>query len=260
MKDLEPDQTIYFENYQRYNQQGYMSWPVNLHEFKHDPTGLPLLPLAKYGMMTGGTNNPGENKYLLKKGDVVDLVLVNHAETWLPELGTVDQHIWHLHGMKFWILGYGPGRFNRTDPAHQALLNLNNPAKSDMGGLYQFGTYFGGTPLASVENITAGPNLTANCEINDPREGCKYQYAPMGWTVLRIKAENPGVWAFHCHVLWHYLLNLKAFIIIAPEEVPDMPEGMPLTCGSPNLWDIVRGQAGLTANNTRLEGQFKTLA
>lgn len=24
-----------------------------------------------------------------------------------------------------------------------------------------------------------------------------------GWVLLRFVADNPGVWLFHCHVLWH---------------------------------------------------------
>jgi FtsP/CotA-like multicopper oxidase with cupredoxin domain len=29
-------------------------------------------------------------------------------------------------------------------------------------------------------------------------------YIPaQGYVVLRIKADNLGIWFFHCHVLWH---------------------------------------------------------
>jgi FtsP/CotA-like multicopper oxidase with cupredoxin domain len=24
-----------------------------------------------------------------------------------------------------------------------------------------------------------------------------------GYAVLRFRADNPGVWLFHCHVMWH---------------------------------------------------------
>eukprot|EP00951_Prasinocladus_malaysianus_P037733 scaffold407731_cov39-Prasinocladus_malaysianus.AAC.2 len=112
MRSLEPDTTIYLENYELYqtmNNQEYLTWTVNKNEYKHDPSGLPLLALAKYGLMQGGTDQPDASKFLLKKGEVVDLVLVNHGETWVPQLGNIIAHPWHLHGMKFYILGYGPG-------------------------------------------------------------------------------------------------------------------------------------------------------
>jgi len=24
-----------------------------------------------------------------------------------------------------------------------------------------------------------------------------------GWVILRFVADNPGMWAFHCHITWH---------------------------------------------------------
>jgi len=24
-----------------------------------------------------------------------------------------------------------------------------------------------------------------------------------GWALIRFKADNPGLWAFHCHISWH---------------------------------------------------------
>ena len=26
----------------------------------------------------------------------------------------------------------------------------------------------------------------------------------MEYVVLRIKADNPGLWLLHCHILWHH--------------------------------------------------------
>jgi len=28
------------------------------------------------------------------------------------------------------------------------------------------------------------------------------------WTVLRFVADNPGMWAFHCHLSWHMAAGL----------------------------------------------------
>jgi len=24
-----------------------------------------------------------------------------------------------------------------------------------------------------------------------------------GWSLIRFRADNPGLWAFHCHISWH---------------------------------------------------------
>ncbi|KAJ5803916.1 CAZyme family AA1 [Penicillium psychrosexuale] len=38
-----------------------------------------------------------------------------------------------------------------------------------------------------------------------------------GHTVIRFRADNPGVWMLHCHVEWHVETGLMATIIEAPE-------------------------------------------
>jgi len=37
--------------------------------------------------------------------------------------------------------------------------------------------------------------------------------------ILRFKADNPGVWIFHCHIEWHVPLGLTATIIEDPIEI-----------------------------------------
>ncbi|AEY95290.1 FABR228Cp [Eremothecium gossypii FDAG1] len=42
---------------------------------------------------------------------------------------------------------------------------------------------------------------------------------PNGHIVLRFRADNPGVWIFHCHVNWHMEQGLAAVFIEAPHEL-----------------------------------------
>jgi iron transport multicopper oxidase len=39
------------------------------------------------------------------------------------------------------------------------------------------------------------------------------------YAVLRFKANNPGVYLFHCHIEWHVEMGLTATIIEAPERL-----------------------------------------
>jgi hypothetical protein len=39
------------------------------------------------------------------------------------------------------------------------------------------------------------------------------------YAVLRFKADNPGVWLFHCHIEWHVEMGLTATIIEAPDRL-----------------------------------------
>lgn len=42
---------------------------------------------------------------------------------------------------------------------------------------------------------------------------------PNGNIVLRFKADNPGVWLFHCHIEWHIVSGLSATFVEAPLEL-----------------------------------------
>lgn len=42
---------------------------------------------------------------------------------------------------------------------------------------------------------------------------------PNGNFVIRFKADNPGVWFFHCHIEWHMDSGLAATMIEAPLEL-----------------------------------------
>ncbi|KAF2021768.1 multicopper oxidase [Aaosphaeria arxii CBS 175.79] len=72
-------------------------------------------------------------------------------------------HPFHLHGHTFWVLATGHGY--PPPPA-----DLYSPGHLDLENPLRRDT-------ASVEAY--------------------------GWTLIRFVADNPGVWAFHCHIGWH---------------------------------------------------------
>ena len=41
------------------------------------------------------------------------------------------------------------------------------------------------------------------------------------YVVIRFKADNPGVYLFHCHIEWHVPMGLTATVIEAPEKLRD---------------------------------------
>jgi len=43
--------------------------------------------------------------------------------------------------------------------------------------------------------------------------------APAGYTVMRFKADNPGVWIMHCHMEWHITAGLTVTFIEAPIQL-----------------------------------------
>jgi iron transport multicopper oxidase len=75
------------------------------------------------------------------------------------------------------------------------------------------------------------------------------------YVVLRFKAENPGVWLFHCHIEWHVIMGLSATIIEAPQELAGLtiPADHLAVCQAQGI-PTAGNAAGNTANYTDLTG------
>jgi L-ascorbate oxidase len=54
---------------------------------------------------------------------------------------------------------------------------------------------------------------------------------PYGWTALRFKADNPGVWAFHCHIEPHLHMGMGVIFAEGVHKVGKIPTNA-LTCGA----------------------------
>ena len=50
---------------------------------------------------------------------------------------------------------------------------------------------------------------------------------PNGFIVIRFKANNPGVWFFHCHVDWHLEQGLALLLVENPLEIKARNKGIP---------------------------------
>ncbi|KAG0035562.1 hypothetical protein BGZ82_005230 [Podila clonocystis] len=88
-------------------------------------------------------------------------------------------HPFHLHGHVFQVVGRGDGAY---DPA---------------SGPYPF-------YLNTSENPLRRDTVLVRSEQN---------------VAIRFKADNPGVWFFHCHIEWHLQAGLATTMIEAPEAM-----------------------------------------
>ncbi len=49
-----------------------------------------------------------------------------------------------------------------------------------------------------------------------------------GYTIMRFRADNPGYWLFHCHILFHAEGGLSmAFKVGDEKDFPEKPENWP---------------------------------
>ncbi|KAL2938144.1 L-ascorbate oxidase [Bienertia sinuspersici] len=53
---------------------------------------------------------------------------------------------------------------------------------------------------------------------------------PYGWTALRFVADNPGAWAFHCHIEPHLHMGMGVVFALGVERVKGIPRDA-LKCG-----------------------------
>ncbi|EEB09470.1 iron transport multicopper oxidase Fio1 [Schizosaccharomyces japonicus yFS275] len=78
---------------------------------------------------------------------------------------------------------------------------------------------------------------------------------PTSYVVIRMIANNPGVWVFHCHIEWHMDSGLVATLVEAPELVPQIasPDYVRQQCLEQKI-PIAGNAAGNTVNISDLTG------
>lgn len=109
---------------------------------------------------------------------VIDLLVSNFDD---------GAHPLHLHGYKYFVLAEGHGY---------------PPRKSEFDELTRDNTQ----PLYDTLDLSNPLRLdTASVE-------------GFGWILIRLVADNPGVWAFHCHVSWHTEAGLLMQFLTRSDE------------------------------------------
>lgn len=134
-----------------------------------------------------------KNDFLIQHNGVkvVDIILQSFDQ---------GNHPMHLHGHKVWVLGSGSGAF----PGYESM-GFTPQGKGVLPG------YEGTT-----DNIMRRDVATL--------EG-------KGWLALRFIADNPGIWAFHCHMAWHSEAGLSMQFLdrideVAKWEIPEASRGL----------------------------------
>ena len=111
----------------------------------------------------------------------------------LPTIQVVDllvlnfddgAHPFHLHGHVFWIMATSQDQYFPWN-----------------------------TDLYSQLNSTSSNDYTANPMRRDTLTIDAY-----GWALIRFRSDNPGLWAFHCHIAWH----LEAGLLMQFMALPDV--------------------------------------
>ncbi|CAL9728253.1 iron transport multicopper oxidase Fet5p [Monosporozyma unispora] len=127
------------------------------------------------------------NAFILGRDEIIEIVLNNYD---------TGRHPFHIHGHKFQVVQKSPP-FNET-------IDMN----SDIPQEELTVPYDENHPMM---DFPEAPILRDTVILE-----------PNGHVVIRFKADNPGVWMFHCHVDWHLQQGLAAIMIEDPESLQSM--------------------------------------
>lgn len=75
-------------------------------------------------------------------------------------------------------------------------------------------------------------NLMETLDISNPLRRDTASVEAFGWLALRFIADNAGMWAFHCHILWHTEAGLLMQFLTRADEVAkwQLPSGNSRLC------------------------------
>lgn len=127
-------------------------------------------------------NVPNDIVYSVGADQLVDIVIQNTVAL----NGICESHPMHMHGHKFWIHSYGTGPYN-------ALENVW-PDQRDPGLRDSLMVY-----ASSYAYFQSNRNASDHGK-------------PCGWTKLRMVANNPGLWMFHCHIGAHSFMGMNVLL------------------------------------------------
>jgi hypothetical protein len=135
-------------------------------------------------------------------------------------------------------------------PKEQNSLILNN--KNGIVELYLWNNNTAGHPFHMHGHVFAVMFVGEKDQIPDESKYDKRNpvvrdsvtVPPNGYLVIRFIADNPGIWAFHCHIEWHVELGMVVQLVELPSILKNktIPEDVVSLC----LQDNLQKRNGLT--------------
>jgi FtsP/CotA-like multicopper oxidase with cupredoxin domain len=186
-----------------------------------------------------------EMEYHPKDPYVYEILLVNYEP---------QQHPLHFHGYSLYALCYGywtssanngSKSYGWTDAVYEAWEKNHRNTSMDGDG-----------------NFIYEPKLYGCPELNESQANVAWvdsiTIPPRGFVVLRLKANNPGVWYVHCHMEMHLAANMAFVMRVADKNgkipLPKPPDDYPV-CGSAGRYSATHG-ANQGDSNSPVIGGF----
>jgi hypothetical protein len=84
-------------------------------------------------------------------------------------------------------------------------------------------------------------DLYQNLNLTNPLRRDTASVEAFGWSLFRFVADNPGVWAFHCHIGWHTEAGLMMVFATRVEEMRSWDEDIAKVRGLCGIEGVERG-------------------
>ncbi|KAK3083782.1 hypothetical protein FSP39_003158 [Pinctada imbricata] len=153
----------------------------------------------------------------LNQGDTVQMVITNMGR------GKGWSHPVHMHGHSFYVLKMGLGNYNHTTGEF-----ISQNSDIDCGGGKPQDQSMCNQPRWSNQSWSNGNVPGLNLK-NPPRKDTVIVPSG-GYVVIRIRADNPGLWIMHCHIQLHSADGMALVLNESFANLPKVPNGFP-TCG-----------------------------
>ncbi|KAK3595586.1 hypothetical protein CHS0354_009542 [Potamilus streckersoni] len=147
-------------------------------------------------------------------GDTVQMVLLNMG------IGKGWSHPIHLHGHSFHVVKMGYGRYNVTT-AMFIEDNLNIDCRGNPNRNMSF------CNNATWANKTWLGGNVPGLELKRPPRKDTIIVPTGAYVVIRLKADNPGLWNFHCHIDLHNVDGMQMLVNESFNRIPKPPMGFP---------------------------------
>jgi hypothetical protein len=156
----------------------------------------------------------------LNHNDTIQFVFVNMGR------GKGWSHPIHMHGHSFQVLKMGYGTYITSTGEFIS----QNTDINCRGGTSQDESFCNNATWSDPSWLNGNiPGLN----LVDPPYKDTVIVPSGGYVVVRIKADNPGLWIMHCHIQLHSANGMSLVLNESFPNLPGIPKGFP-TCGDFN--------------------------
>ena len=145
-------------------------------------------------------------------------------------------HPIHLHGHSFYVMKMGFAEYN-----NQTAKLLPNRGQEQIDLVCNDGKNFCTAAEWRNTSWSNGNNPTLNW--NNPPQKDTIIVPTGGYVIIRFKADNPGLWFFHCHIDLHNTNGMGMMINESPKDHKPVPSDFP-RCKSYPVKDAASNQNG----------------